>query len=602
MPGNKKSFNIGKWAFATKKPKKAITPKEKEELPPIVEEIKEAKELRKKRAPGRKNGLGKWLLPGKKPVKKAPEKKKAVLPEAKQALKKEAVKPVAVKEKEVKPVEKQVKEEYAIESNEVMVTVSIERKPEDFVWNYILHLPVYGVGTKVLLENLKNILIADQAIQPEKMLDPKFLETLRIRFSEKATKLIEKEVPSITEEDKRILVGLLLQEMLGLGRMEFLLNDPGIEEIVVNSSKEPLWVYHKKIGWLKTNVWVEDEKQIHNYASIIARRIGKQITFLAPLLDAHLITGDRVNATLFPISSQGNTITIRKFRRDPWTVTDFINNGTVNSKIMALVWMAMQYELNIVISGGTASGKTSLLNVCMPFIQPNHRIITMEETRELSLPPYLHWVPLTTREPNIEGKGEVSLYDLLVNSLRMRPDRMVLGEVRRAKEVEVLFEGMHTGHSAYTTVHANTALETILRLVNPPINVPINMLESVHLNLVMYRNRRTGQRRLFEVAEFIPEKREVEQRIRPNVLFRWNPATDTIVQREPPTRVWDELLLVTGAPDRELKKELLEKEMILNWMVKKNITGVHKVGKLMAEYYLNPERVLSLAKSNKGFE
>jgi flagellar protein FlaI len=309
-----------------------------------------------------------------------------------------------------------------------------------------------------------------------------------------------------------------------------------------------------------------------------------------------------VNATLFPISSQGNTITIRKFRRDPWTVTDFINNGTVNSGIMALVWIAMQYELNIVISGGTASGKTSLLNVCMPFIQPNHRIITMEETRELALPPYLHWIPLTTREPNIEGKGEVTLYDLLVNSLRMRPDRMVLGEVRRAKEVEVLFEGMHTGHSAYTTVHANTALETILRLVNPPINVPLMMLEAVHLNLVMYRNRRTGQRRLLEVAEFIPEKREIEQRIRPNVLFRWNPAEDTIVQREKPTRVWDELLLVTGAKERELNDELAEKETILKWMAKKNITGMQRVGKVMAEYYLNPERILLLAEKNKEFE
>jgi len=207
---------------------------------------------------------------------------------------------------------------------------------------------------------------------------------------------------------------------------------------------------------------------------------------LDPLLDAHLITGDRANATLFPISGRGNTITIRRFRRDPWTVTDLIKNKTTSSEVMALIWMGMQYELNLILSGGTGSGKTSFLNVCLPFIQPNHRILSIEDTRELSLPSFLHWIPMTTREPNPEGKGAVEMLDLLVNSLRMRPDRIIVGEVRRQREAEVMFEAMHTGHSVYTTLHANTADETIRRLVNPPIEVPTTMLEAVHLNVVMY--------------------------------------------------------------------------------------------------------------------
>ena len=200
-------------------------------------------------------------------------------------------------------------------------------------------------------------------------------------------------------------------------------------------------------------------------------KIGKQITVLDPLLDAHLLSGDRVNSTLFPISTKGNTITIRKFRRDPWTVTDLISNKTVSSEVMATIWEAIQYEMSVVFSGGTASGKTTILGVSMPFIPPNHRIISIEDTREIFLPEYLHWVPLTTREPNPEGKGEVTMLDLLVNSLRMRPDRIVVGEIRRKEEAEVLFEAMHTGHSAYTTVHANTADETIRRLTNPPIEI-----------------------------------------------------------------------------------------------------------------------------------
>ena len=144
-----------------------------------------------------------------------------------------------------------------------------------------------------------------------------------------------------------------------------------------------------------------------------------------------------------------------------------------------MIWLAIEYEMNILFSGGTASGKTTMLNVCMPFVQPNSRIISIEDTRELQLPDFLYWTPLVTRLPNPEGKGEINMLDLLINSLRMRPDRIILGEMRRAREAEVLFEAMHTGHSVYSTVHADTTSETISRLTNPPLNVPPNLLKAV---------------------------------------------------------------------------------------------------------------------------
>ncbi|MCX6804298.1 MAG: CpaF/VirB11 family protein, partial [Candidatus Diapherotrites archaeon] len=150
----------------------------------------------------------------------------------------------------------------------------------------------------------------------------------------------------------------------------------------------------------------------------------------------------------------------------------------------------MEFELNIIFSGGTASGKTTILGVCLPFIQPNHRVLSIEDTRELRPPEFLHYVPMTTREPNAEGKGGIGMLDLLVNSLRMRPDRIIVGEIRRRKEAEVMFEAMHTGHSVYSTLHANTSDETIRRLTNPPINIPQSMLDAVHLNVVMFRNRK----------------------------------------------------------------------------------------------------------------
>jgi len=270
--------------------------------------------------------------------------------------------------------------EYSLESDGMKIGVKIVYKEGDYVRSYMLDIPAYGAGTKALLDNLKRTIIMDASIKAEKLLDPKFIEYLKTKFREKAEKFLEKEIPTIEKETENSLIAILLHEMLGLGKIEFFLADGDLEEIVVNNSKDPVWVYHKEYNWLKTNVTIDTEDEIQNYASIIARRGGKQITILTPLLDTHLVTGDRANATLFPISGKGNTITIRRFRRDPWTVTDFIRNKTANSEVMALIWMCMQYELNIVLSGGTASGKTSFMNICLPFIQPNQRVITIEDS------------------------------------------------------------------------------------------------------------------------------------------------------------------------------------------------------------------------------
>lgn len=492
---------------------------------------------------------------------------------------------------------------YFIDSDGIKVKVRVLQEKGKFVKSYELDFPEIGEGTRALLQSVKARLISDQHIKAEKILDAKFIPELKERFRKKACEIVSSELGGEADKaDTDALVAMLLQEMLGLGKLEILLNDKNIEEIVINSSTEPVRVYHMKHGWLTTNVLVEAEGETQNYASIIARRVGKQITALYPLLDAHLITGDRANATLFPISSHGNTLTIRRFQRDPWTVTDFISEKTVNSEAMALIWIAMQYELNMVVSGGTASGKTSFLNICMPFVQPNHRIVSIEDTRELMLPKFLHWVPMTTREPNPEGKGEVTMLDLLVNSLRMRPDRIIMGEIRRQKEAEVLFEGMHTGHSAYTTVHANTAEETINRLTNPPVSIPKSMLESVHLNAVMFRNRRSGKRRMLELAEFVPEKRgEGEESVRANTLFRWKQATDQIARHSESIRLMDELGLHTGFSQKEILGDLAEKQKILEWMVKQKIRDVNEVGKLMVRYYSEPSEIIEMARRGKSF-
>ena len=225
----------------------------------------------------------------------------------------------------------------------------------------------------------------------------------------------------------------------------------------------------------------------------------------------------------------------------------------------------------------------------MPFVPPNHRIISIEDTRELQLPRFLFWAPLTIRKPNAEGKGAVEMLDLLVNSLRMRPDRIILGEIRTQEQAEVLFEAMHTGHSVYATVHADSMSETIRRLVNPPINVSPNLLTAVHLNVVMFRDRRRGIRRIFQLGEYLVS--EDGKEVRPNLLYRWKPVDDTIVEHAPPTRLFEDLCTHTGMTNDELKADLDQKEKILRWLVKSNIRQVDEVGKVMHRYYTDQKSV-----------
>ncbi len=490
-------------------------------------------------------------------------------------------------------------DQYSVEADGIKVAVKITGS-KGSIRKYELTLPECKQATLALLDEIRRELVMEVSITTSEILDPKVVGNLKQKFEEKAVLLLKNKLPNLSEETKQFLIGTLLHDMIGFGKVEFLLNDGFLEEIVINSADEPIRVYHKNHGWLETNITMPSESQIQNYSNMIARRVGRQITTLNPLLDAHLVTGDRANAVLYPISNKGNTITIRKFARDPWTVTDFIANNTCTSDIFALIWLAIQYEMNILISGGTASGKTSFLNVCMPFIPPNHRLISIEDTRELQLPSHLYWCPLTTREPNPEGKGEISMLDLLVNALRMRPDRIVLGEIRRKKEAEVLFEAMHTGHSVYATVHADSTKETIERLVNPPIQVPPNMLGAVHLNIVMFRDRRKGIRRTLQVGEFVTIEESGNIVVKPNILYRWKPANDQMVAHSPSLRLFEGLSRHTGMSQAQIFKDIATKKKILEYLVKNNIRGIDNIGKVMNKFYVDPDFVTEIVEKQSS--
>ncbi|MFH0861858.1 MAG: ATPase, T2SS/T4P/T4SS family [Candidatus Altiarchaeota archaeon] len=502
------------------------------------------------------------------------------------------------KDKEAKEAE--VLDSYELEADGIKTPVQIVMK--DFVPHYKLILPELDVATIALMDDIKDRLISGVEMSTSEILDPKQLGQLTKEFSNSADTIINEELGSLNEDVKKHLVHRMLHELLGLDEIEYFLSDPNLEEIIVNSASEPIRVYHKKWGWLLTNITPVSEMRIQNYANTIARRVGREITTLNPLLDAHLVSKDRANAILTPIATKGNTITIRKFARDPWTATDFINSGTASPDVLALIWLMMQYEMNILISGGTGSGKTSFLNIMMPFIPPNHRIISIEDTRELQLPEFLYWCPLTTREPNPEGKGEVNMLDLIVNALRMRPDRIVMGEIRKKREAEVLFEAMHTGHSVYGTIHADTCEQTITRITNPPIDIPHTMLEAVHLNVVMFRDRRRGIRRIFEVGEFLVDedkRHSGDIRYKPNIIYRWDARDDKIIPNVEPMRLFTELYRHTGLTRAEVVDDINQKRSILAWMVSHKVRQINDVGKVFNRYYIDRKTLMNVVDNDE---
>jgi len=211
------------------------------------------------------------------------------------------------------------------------------------------------------------------------------------------------------------------------------------------------------------------------------------------------------------------------------------------------------------------------LNALMPFMPANQRIISMEDTRELNLPEFLHWIPLTTRPPNPRGEGEVSMLELVENSLRMRPDRIVVGEVRRAHEV-------------------------IDRIMGPPMNIPGLVMGSLPLIVVQHMNRRTGQRRTFEIAELVKGEGGTPEL---NILYMWSAKTDRVEPVSPSIRVKEELELFSGMNEKEIQEDLRGKQRILEWLLKHDIRSVDDVGKIVTEYYVDKDTVLDLVEGDK---
>jgi len=473
---------------------------------------------------------------------------------------------------------------YKVNFENLNITISILEKDNEINRIYEINIFEIEFYTFLIVEKIKEDLLREGIFENIKNEDYDY-ENLKKAFITKVRELLNYYFPGLKVELFNQLLMYLVLKSLDLGFIDLLVSDSNLEEIVINGDKQHIMIYHRRYGWLKTNLKYDKDEEIKSLATRIALENRKNFSNLSPLLDAHLRQGHRVNATLSPISTKGTTITIRRFSDKPWTVTDLMDIKTVEELGLAIIWLAIENEYSIIISGGTGSGKTSFLNAVSCFIPPSQRIISIEDTREIRLPDYSHWVPLEARASNQEGKGEVSILDLIVNSLRMRPDRIIIGEIRRKKEAEVLFEAMRTGHSVYGTFHANTAEETVLRLTSPPIEIPKFTLNALGLIVVQHRDRKTGKRRTLQIAEIDDDGNE-------NVIFQLNPKTDKLYLKNKPVTFLRKLKEFQGMNLKDFMNDLKEKIIVLKYLKLKNINDVNKVGEIIARYYIKKEDVL----------
>ncbi|MDP8023167.1 MAG: type II/IV secretion system ATPase subunit [Nitrososphaeria archaeon] len=413
---------------------------------------------------------------------------------------------------------------------------------------------------------------------------------------EKMKKLIDSRLKELKMQDKSEKVYYYIKrDLLGYGKIDVMLHDEEIEDISCNGPNIPVYVWHRFYESLPSNVHFSSKEELDSFILKLAYKSGRTVSFSNPLVDATLPEGHRIQITLGgEVTGRGTNFTIRKFRTDPITIIDLINFKTLTAQLAAYLWIAIEHNMSLLIAGGTASGKTTTLNALTVFIPINYKVITIEDTRELNLYRQ-NWIASVTREVQTEFVKNISLFDLLKEALRQRPDVIIVGEVR-GEEAYTLLQAIATGHGGLSSIHAETIEAVIERLSTKPMNIPKDFIAST-LNMIGLQLRVSMQkkvtRRMIELAEIVGYDSSTE-----NVIikdsFKWDPTVDDI-KYSGESRIAQLLEQRYGISRKDFETELQRREIYLRWMSLKGIRRIDNVIEMINNYRKSPEESYYLA-------
>ena len=385
----------------------------------------------------------------------------------------------------------------------------------------------------------------------------------------------------------------LRRDFLGLGTIHPVMVDPRIEDISCDGAAEPLFIFHREHESIPSNIRFRSDGELDAFVIRLAQRSGKAISISDPILDAALPDGSRLQATLGrEVTQNGSTFTIRRFKPDPFTPLDLVRFGTMSLDLLTWFWLNVEGGQSLILSGGTASGKTTALNAVSQFIPPQAKVVSIEDTREVNLPHH-NWIKAVTRSGSTsEGTGEIGMFDLLKASLRQRPEYILVGEVRGI-EATVAFQAMATGHTVYSTMHADSARSVVYRLENDPINVPRLVLQALDIIAIQGQVRFKGKRvrRIKEVVELVgmdPTTKEILT----NTVFRWNATTDTF-DAGARSYLLDDIAQERNWSKERMQRELADRKAVLQWMLDQGYRDVRQITQVVQQYYRDPAAVLA---------
>ena len=463
-------------------------------------------------------------------------------------------------------------------------------------WDSKIDEVIYEVEEPILSdkdkENLVRIEQSIREIVDVSMLGDEKTNQDLLDYIDKTAKLIISELSlKVEEESYGKLFYYLYRDFLGLNEIEAMMRDYFIEDIECNGVNESIYIVHRVFRNIKTSVRFTNIDTLSNFVEKLAQKTGRYISYATPILDGSLPDGSRVNATYTKdISSKGPTFTIRKFTKTPWTPIQLMGFHELSPEMLAYFWILLQYQSNMMIVGGTASGKTTLLNAIAFFIPQEDRVVSIEDTREINLPRE-NWLPSVVRGGiSGGGAGEVNMFSLLRGSFRQNPDYVIVGEVR-GEEASVLFQGMASGHASISTMHADSVDTLIRRLETPPINLSPMLVNSLDCVAIMTHAIVGGHetRRLREITEVVEVKADGSAIT--SAPFKWSPADDKFYYLSE-SKIFRKISDKYGIPMEKIMIEFERRTRLLYKMYLNKILGYEEVGKVINEYAKNSGEVL----------